>query len=88
MERDARIELATEPWQGPEMPFHQSRLRIYQIVKEQLQQKQQRSPKRPESKKLLDPLLGTCPRRRCSQSRFHAFIYKAAKLFKIDLFNR
>jgi len=26
MERDARIELATEPWQGPELPLHQSRV--------------------------------------------------------------
>lgn len=25
MERVARIELATEPWQGPEIPFHHTR---------------------------------------------------------------
>ncbi len=25
MERDARIELAREPWQGPRLPLHQSR---------------------------------------------------------------
>ena len=29
----------------------------------------------------IDPLLGTCPRL-CSHNRFHAFIYKAAKISK------
>jgi hypothetical protein len=53
----------------------------------QLQQKQQRSPKRPESILLLDPLLGTCPRR-CGRNRVHAVIYKVAKLFNNCLFNR
>ena len=31
MERDTRIELVTKPWQGLEIPLHQSRLLVAEV---------------------------------------------------------